>query len=183
MIVFVYGDETAAAANVSVPFSWALEDPYELHKGLRAHPSNIPYGFGYKLSKLLHSGFHSAVLKDATVDNIVDNFLLQHSSSLEKIFVACWGKSQLGEKKKIEQFGDKLLELKVPACFINSNYKIESNHPLWLWDPKINSVDLWAQTNQLLANKGHLTSTGHTLLANKILNHLTTQLSVTIIEE
>lgn len=183
MIILLYGDEHAAAAHVAVPYTWANQDHFEIHKGNRAHPVNIPFGYGFKLARLMHAGFHSAVLQHSTVDSIIDNFE-KHIQTVEyPIFLASWAKAHLGEREKIEKFGDKLIQANIPACFINSNYNFDSNHPLWLWKPNKISLINWATKNNLLNNKGFLDSRGHTLLANLILNHLTKQLTVTIIEE
>ncbi len=183
MIVLLYGDEHAAAAYVAASFIWAKQDHYEIHRGNRAHPLNIPFGYGFKLARLMHSGFHSAVLQNSTVDDIIRNWENQIKSIESPVFVASWAKSHLGERNKIEQFGDRLIAEKIPACFINSNHNFDSDHPLWLWKPNKLSLINWATKNQILNKKGFLDSYGHTLLANLVLKHLTKQLTVTIIEE
>lgn len=180
MIVFVYGDELAAAGHCIVDYNWAVEDHFEITKGLRAHPTNIPFGFGHKVAKLLHSGFHSSVLKDQSVTDIVNSFE-QTEKYQDRIFLASWNSAHCVQKGLIESFGDWLIDNKIPASFINSESSFESNHPLWIWNTKENNAKKWAKEQNLLNLRGYFNSQAHTLLANLVLNHLTNQLELTII--
>lgn len=182
MILIAYGDELAAAAYTAVDYAWANQDNFEIHKGLRAHPLNIPHGFGYKTSVLLHSGFHSAAYRDTNLDVFIEDF--QKNKNLDQLaVVATWNKAHSGELRKIEQFGNYLLENKVPACFINHENTMKSSGNFWLWNPAASYAKAWAHKKQLLNAKGYISSYGHTLLANLVLLHLTNQIHNIIIEE
>ena len=43
MTLIAYGDELAAASYAAVEYAWANQDQFEIHKGLRPHPLNIPH--------------------------------------------------------------------------------------------------------------------------------------------
>lgn len=182
MILVAYGDELAAAATAACEFFWAANDPFEIHRGRRPHPYNIPFGFAYKTAKLMHSGLHSAAYKDAIVDEFIHDY--QNLKVNDDIaIVATWSKAHSGEVRKIEQFGHAIKEKGIPCCFINTNHQFKSQGDFWLWDTMDNSALRWATQHSYLNSYGYLTSYGHTKLANSVFIHLTKQLPNLIIEQ
>lgn len=183
MNLIVLGDEFAAGAYVNFQYIWATDDEHERYRGPFPHPQNICFTFGYKLSQLLHIGFHNVVVKDNTVDQIIANTAAVLEKINDAIIVISWHRSHCGELKKIEAFGNELSNKKIVNCFVNSSSQFESSIPNWLWDTKKQSIASWAKNQNLLNPQGYLTSDGHTNLANSMLLHLTNQMPSIIINQ
>ena len=182
MTLIAYGDELAAASYTAVEYAWANQDQFEIHKGLRAHPVNIPHGFAYKTAELMHCGYHSAAYRDTNLDVFIQDYEKNKNHS-DLIIVATWSKAHVGELKKIEAFGQALVNNNIPVCFINHSHLFKSSGSFWLWDPSKITAKTWATKNQLLNTHNYISSYGHTKLANLVLLHLTNQITNLIIEE
>lgn len=176
MILVAYGDAQAAASHTKKPFTWAIEDHWNTTRGNRAHPDNIPMGFGYKLSQLMHVGFHAGMAKDATVDDIWNAYIkLKPTSKL--IVVVSWAAEHIVDLDKIEAFSLEMNMNGTPHCFVNGGARFKFNkNKHWLWDPSKQTVADWGRSKGVLGPEGYLTPYGHTLLANDMFMHLTKQL-------
>jgi hypothetical protein len=183
MIVTVYGDELAAGSHARFPFAWASDDNWNHVRRNQAHPDNIPSSFGFKVSRLLHMGFHSGVERDQTLDSIAEDFENREKTTPgENIVLACWGNEQLSNLEQIDRFGADLENRNIPHVFINSKIRFPQIRGRWLWNTQEQDFLSWATTRGLIKGS-HPTSLAHTLLANMILHHLTKQLSPVILVE
>lgn len=177
MILTVYGDRYVTGEHIVRPYTWAVEDHWHHSRGDRAHPDNIPHSVGYKLSKLLHIGFHAGVTKDSTVENIIDCCIaLEHQQPKQNILLITWNQEHLYLRDRVETLGSALEEEDIPHCFINTETRFEPIGGRWLWDTSENDLVSWADSNNLMNNNG-LSSLGHMKLANLCFRHLTKQFS------
>ena len=183
MILTVYGDRFSAAAHVARPYAWAIEDHWNNSRGRRAHPDNIPHGFAYRLSQLLHVGFHAGSLKDSTVEEITDQCIHMESQNPDKnMFVIAWGKEHTQDINDINMLGLALEDTGIKHCFINSEDLLTDTKGRWLWDPSKQTIRSWAEQNGYMRGD-NLSLRGHSVLANLCLERLTNQYSNLIVVE
>lgn len=175
MILFLHGDEHAAAAFAHSPFTWASEDHWNQTRGERAHPENIPYGFGYRLALLLHIGFHSAVTRTSTVDSIISDYLRFRTANTRHTVVVSWSAEHCKDIAKISDFSKLLQSEGVEHIFINSSSRLEADSKFWVWNPNSNDLVSWAAAQNLIQD-GHLTAQAHVRLANLLMFRLTEQM-------
>jgi hypothetical protein len=176
MILVTYGDAQAAASHTKKPFTWANEDHWHTTRGHRAHPDNIPLSFGYRLSQLMHIGFHAGMLHRASVQDIWDSYnKLKETAKL--VVVVSWASEHIVDLDKIEAFSLEMGMRGTPHCFVNGGARFKHNgNKHWLWDPSKQTVAEWGKSKGLVGPEGYLTALGHTYLANDIFLHLTKQL-------
>ena len=176
MILFLHGDEYAAAGYVSSAYAWADEDHWHRTRGKRAHPDNIPFGFGYRLANLLHIGFHSAVQRDSTVDSIIQDYLAFAASVESHTVVISWSTTHCAELDKIKLFSNLLSTKGIEHLFINSESRLNGDGARWLWNPQTQDIKSWAKSKNFLQNQ-HLNKDGHCILANELMLQLTNQMN------
>ena len=172
-MLIVYGDRWAAAGHADKPFDWAIEDRWQISRGLRPHPDNLMHGFGYKLSKLVHIGFHSGVERDKNVADAVTSCanILQKNPK-DNIVIASWSPTQLAQTFELEKFIELLDMTDTTYCFVNSENTVPQMRGNWLWNTVQQSLRSWAAYHGHLSGE-NLTKEGHTQLANLLLLRLT----------
>ena len=181
MIVTVYGDRIAAGSNTRLPYTWAIEDQWNHARGIQAHPDNVVASFGFKLARVMHLGFHCGAVKDSTAESIVlDHIAVMDKNPEKNIVVISWGDEHYEDIGRISAFGETLNGFNTPHCFINTSTRHQTLEGRWLWDTEKQDIRSWARSIEEW-DGDHLTSRGHTLLANMLMVRLTTQLDNCIV--
>jgi hypothetical protein len=179
MILLVFGDEVAAGAHLAKSYAWAYEDIYQRALGPRPHPKNFNLSFGYKTALMLHAGLVCGVGENSTFIQIRNSYQEFASKNKDIVPLISWSDENLRFIDEIEAWGAELPY----AAFINSKKTFKPKCNKWIWNTEHYSTEIWAANNRYLKpNTAYVNLTGHNELANIVLDHLTKQMNLAILE-